>query len=50
MGLEPWLAYILSINCDDESKQLVESRNFIADCQSRGVAAELLYGQKTMLL
>jgi L-ascorbate metabolism protein UlaG (beta-lactamase superfamily) len=50
MGLEPWLNYILSIKCDDESKQIVESKRFIADCQSRGIGAEMLYGQKEICL
>lgn len=50
MGLEPWLGYVLSLSYKDDSKQIVESRNFIAECDKSGIDAELLYGQKTILL
>jgi L-ascorbate metabolism protein UlaG (beta-lactamase superfamily) len=50
MGLEPWLTYILSINYNDDSKQMLESKNFIAECEKSGVGAEMLYGHKTILL
>ena len=50
MGLEPWLGYVLSINCHGESPQIVESNNFITDCRGRGIHAERLFGQKTIFL
>lgn len=50
MGLEPWLGYVLSISYNDDSKQIVETRSFIADCEQNGIGAELLYGHKTILL
>ena len=50
MGLEPWLTYIMSINYNDDSKQIVESKSFIAECLQSGVGAEMLYGHKTIML
>ncbi len=50
MGLEPWLTYIMSINYHDDSKQIVESKSFIAKCLQSGVGAEMLYGHKTIML
>jgi L-ascorbate metabolism protein UlaG (beta-lactamase superfamily) len=50
MGLEPWLSYVLSINFDEDSLRMVESNNFISDCRSRGITAEMLFGQKELLM
>lgn len=43
MGLEPWFGHILSLNYNDESKQIVESNRFIAQCKDRGITSERLY-------
>jgi len=50
MGLEPWLNYIMSINWTEESVQITESNKFVDDCRGRGIGAERLFGQKTILL
>jgi L-ascorbate metabolism protein UlaG (beta-lactamase superfamily) len=50
MGLEPWLNYIMSINWNDESIQIRETKSFIEDCHSQGIGAEMLFGQKTIHL
>lgn len=43
MGLEQWFGHILSLNYNDESKQIVESNRFIAQCKDRGIHSERLY-------
>lgn len=50
MGLEPWLMYLTSIQYTDESRPIVESNKLVADCLSRGLVAERLFGQKDIHL
>lgn len=48
MGLEPWLEFISSIKYTDESKPIVESNRLVETCQSMGITAERLFGEKTI--
>lgn len=50
MGLEPWVTYILTLNCDDESIQIKESNQLIKQCQQSGIYAERLYLKKEIFL
>jgi hypothetical protein len=49
LGREPWYKYITGIDYHDDSKQIIESNKMIAACQEIGVAAECMYGKKTVL-
>jgi L-ascorbate metabolism protein UlaG (beta-lactamase superfamily) len=50
MGQEPWLNYIMSIKYTDQSRPIVDSKRLIADCTSRGIHAERLFGEKEILI
>jgi L-ascorbate metabolism protein UlaG (beta-lactamase superfamily) len=50
MGQEPWLNYVMSIKYTEQSRPIVESNKLIKDCQSRGITAERLFGEKEILL
>ncbi len=46
MGQEPWLNYVMSIKYSPDSNPIVASDKLVADCKSRGIIAERLFGQK----
>ncbi len=46
MGQEPWLNYVMSIKYTDESNPIVASNSLVADCRSRGIVGERLFGHK----
>jgi L-ascorbate metabolism protein UlaG (beta-lactamase superfamily) len=50
MGQEPWCSFLTSIRYTEESKPIVESNRLVAECLSRGLMAERLYGCKNILL
>ena len=50
MGQEPWLNYVMSIKYTEQSNPIVASNKLIKDCQSRGIIAERLFGEKTILV
>ncbi len=50
MGQEPWLNYVMSIKYTEESNPIKASNRLVADCTSRGIAAERLFGEKEILL
>jgi L-ascorbate metabolism protein UlaG (beta-lactamase superfamily) len=50
MGQEPWLNYIMSIKYTEQSRPIVESNRLIQYCQSKGITAERLFGEKEILL
>jgi len=50
MGQEPWLNYIMSVKYTDTSKPIVESNRLLDYCQSKGITAERLFGEKEILL
>jgi L-ascorbate metabolism protein UlaG (beta-lactamase superfamily) len=49
MGQEPWLTYLTSIQYTDESHPIIESNKLVAECQSRGLQSERLFGSKEIL-
>jgi len=48
LGLEPWYKYFMGIEYQNDSRQIVESRQFIEACRNRGIEAGTLYGQHTL--
>ena len=50
MGQEPWLNYVMSIKYTEKSNPIIQSNHLIETCQSRGIAAERLFGEKEILL
>lgn len=50
MGQEPWLNYIMNLKYTAESRPIIESNRLIQDCQSRGIIAERLFGEKEILM
>lgn len=50
MGQEPWLNHVMSIKYTDKSRPIIESDRLIKECQSRGICAERLFGEKEILL
>jgi L-ascorbate metabolism protein UlaG (beta-lactamase superfamily) len=50
MGLEPWLKYILNVEFTDLSNPIVQSRMLIDYCKERGIASEMLFGEREILL
>ncbi|MDT5271746.1 MAG: hypothetical protein QOH49_3932 [Acidobacteriota bacterium] len=50
MGQEPWLTYLTSIQYTEQSRPIVESNKLSEQCQTQGLTAERLYGQKEILM
>ena len=50
MGQEPWLTFLTSIKYTPESRPIVESEKVVAECLSRGMVSERLFGHKELLL
>lgn len=50
MGQEPWLTFLTSIQYTEQSRPIVESNKVVADCRSRGITSERLFGQKEIIL
>lgn len=50
MGQEPWLTFLTSIQYTDESRPIVESDKVVAECRSRGIISERLFGHKEIIL
>ncbi|MGC8483936.1 MAG: MBL fold metallo-hydrolase, partial [Thermodesulfobium sp.] len=50
MGMEPWFTYVLGLNYEKNSKQLLESDKFIKECNSRGIPSERLFMKKELIL
>jgi L-ascorbate metabolism protein UlaG (beta-lactamase superfamily) len=50
MGQEPWLNHVMNIKYTEQSRPIIESNRLIAECRSRGLAAERLFGEKEILL
>jgi L-ascorbate metabolism protein UlaG (beta-lactamase superfamily) len=46
MGQEPWINHILDNQFTDESNPIVQSRQLVSECLSRGIVAESLFGKK----
>lgn len=50
MGQEPWMKYVMGLQYEPDSVQLLESGAFIERCQQAGVTAERLYGSRELIL
>lgn len=50
MGQEPWLTFLTSIQYTEQSRPIVESNRVVADCRSRGLTSERLFGHKEIIL
>jgi hypothetical protein len=50
MGQEPWLTFLTSIQYTEQSRPIVESNKVVADCRSRGITSERLFGHKELIL
>jgi L-ascorbate metabolism protein UlaG (beta-lactamase superfamily) len=50
MGMEPWFSYVLGLNYEKNSKQLLESNKFIEECKSRGIMSESLFAKKEFII
>lgn len=50
MGQEPWLTFLTSIKYTPQSRPIVESDKLVAECRSRGLVGERLFGHKELLL
>jgi L-ascorbate metabolism protein UlaG (beta-lactamase superfamily) len=50
MGQEPWLNHIMALQYTEDSKPIVESNKLIAECRSRGIESERLFGAKDYLV
>ena len=50
MGQEPWLNYVMSLKYTDESNPIIASNRLIEDCESRGIRAERLFGERELFL
>jgi L-ascorbate metabolism protein UlaG (beta-lactamase superfamily) len=50
MGQEPWLNYVMSKKYAEDSSPIVESNALLADCETHGIVAERLFGEKEILL
>lgn len=50
MGQEPWLKFMMGLQYDSDSVQIVESDRFVVKCREAGVEAQRLYGTKEILL
>jgi L-ascorbate metabolism protein UlaG (beta-lactamase superfamily) len=49
MGQEPWLNYIMALDYNPESPQIIESNNFINACNSKGIKSRRPFGQDEWL-
>ncbi len=49
MGAEPWLEFISTVRYTEESNPIIQSNKLIAECASRNIVAERLYGEKELL-
>jgi L-ascorbate metabolism protein UlaG (beta-lactamase superfamily) len=50
MGQEPWLTFLTSIQYTEQSRPIIESDKVVADCNSRGITSERLFGRKELFL
>jgi hypothetical protein len=50
MGQEPWLNYVMSKKYTETSSPIIESNALLADCETHGIVAERLFGEKEILL
>lgn len=50
LGLEPWYKYFMGLEYEEDSKQLIESKQMIESCGGIDISAEIMSGKKTIIL
>ena len=50
MGMEPWFTYVLGLNYEKNSKQILESDKFVNECKTRDILSERLFMKKEIIL
>ncbi|MDK1287002.1 MBL fold metallo-hydrolase [Pseudoalteromonas umbrosa] len=50
LGMEPWYKYLMGIEYDDESTQIVESNELVNTLEARQIEVGRLYGKKQFML
>jgi L-ascorbate metabolism protein UlaG (beta-lactamase superfamily) len=50
MGQEPWLKFMMGLQYQPDSVQIVESDRFVEKCRQAGIEAQRLYGTKEIVL
>jgi L-ascorbate metabolism protein UlaG (beta-lactamase superfamily) len=50
MGLEPWLKHILNLEYTEQSNPIIQARKLLEYCNGKGIVAEMLFGEKEILL
>jgi L-ascorbate metabolism protein UlaG (beta-lactamase superfamily) len=50
MGQEPWLKFMMGLQYEPDSVQIMESDRFVEKCRQIGMEAQRLYGTKEILL
>ncbi|MBA3814447.1 MAG: MBL fold metallo-hydrolase [Alphaproteobacteria bacterium] len=50
MGMEPWFTYVLGLNYEKNSKQILESDKFVKECNNRKIVSERLFMKKELFL
>ena len=50
MGQEPWLGYIMALQYDEASPQLIESNFLVEECLKKGIESERLFGKKEWVI
>lgn len=50
MGQEPWLKFMMGLQYEPDSVQIVESDQFVLRCRQAGIDSERLYGTKEVYL
>ena len=49
LGLEPWYGYMMGIEYDDDSTQIVESNKMVESCKAVGLNCEKLFGKREVV-
>jgi hypothetical protein len=50
MGQEPWLGYIMALQYNQDSPQIIQSNLFIDECRRKGIESERLFGKKEWVI
>ena len=50
LGMEPWYKYFMGLDYDENSVQIAETEKMLQACERKQIAAERLYGKKTIEL
>ena len=48
LGLEPWYGYMMGLEYDEDSTQIIESDKMLAACENRQLKCEKLFGVRAV--